>query len=68
MTKVSWLFCTRPFQRKIEVTAGTTLAQAASLLRTAASAILLASRRLDVVINTTKTLRNDPFINDHQPS
>jgi hypothetical protein len=63
ISSVSPLFCTRPFHLKIDVTEGITLPQAASRFSTTDSAILLASRRLDVVINTTKTLRNDPFIN-----
>src|SRR6476661_6504433 len=68
MSRASRLFCTWPFQRKIEVTDGTRLAHAATLLLIAASAILPASRRFDVMTNTTNTLCDDALINYHQPS
>jgi hypothetical protein len=63
MSKASRLFCTRPFQRKIEVTDVTRLAQAATLLLIAASEIFPASRRSDVTTNTTNTRRDDALIN-----
>ena len=68
MSRASRLFCTWPFQRKIEVTDVTRLAQAATLFLIAASAIFPASRRFDVMTNTTNTLRDDALINSHQPS
>ena len=68
MSRVSRLFCTWPFQRKIEVTDGTRLLQAATLFLIAASAILPASRRLDVMTSTTNIFRDDALINSHQPS
>ena len=56
MSKASRLFRTCPFQRKVELTEVTRLAQAANFLFTTAAAIRPASRRFDVVINTTTTL------------
>jgi Holliday junction resolvase-like predicted endonuclease len=41
----------------------TRLAQAATLFLIAASAIFPASRRFDVMTNTTNTLRDDALIN-----
>lgn len=51
-----------PFHRKIEVTDGIRLPQAASFFLTTASAISNASRRLDVVTKTITTFRGDGFI------
>jgi hypothetical protein len=63
MSKASRLFCTWPFQRKIEVTDVTRLTQAATLFLIAASAIFPASRRSDVTTKTTNTRRDDALIN-----
>jgi Holliday junction resolvase-like predicted endonuclease len=64
INRASRLLWTRPFQRKIDVTDGTKLAQAASFFETTASAMRPASRRFDVVINTTNTLRAEALMTD----